>query len=53
MRELDIKWMFNSSYSPNFQPIEGAFSVTKTLIKRERLRALAFNQDIDMEKVIE
>jgi capsule polysaccharide modification protein KpsS len=52
MRELDIKWMFNASYSPDFNCVEGAIGLTKTLIKRERLRALALNQPIDLDKVI-
>jgi transposase len=50
--ELDIKWMHNSSYSPSYNPIEGMFSVTKTKIKRERLRALALNKEINLDRVI-
>jgi transposase len=50
--ELDIKWMHNSSYSPNFNGVEGAISVMKVKIKRERLRALALNKDIDLDQVI-
>jgi hypothetical protein len=52
MREQDIEWILNASYSPDFNAVEGAIGVTKTLIKRERLRALAHNKDIDLEKVI-
>lgn len=52
MRELDIEWILNASYSPDYNCVEGAIGVTKTLIKRERLRALAHNRKIDLEKVI-
>jgi transposase len=50
--ELDIKWMHNSSYSPDFNGVEGAVGVMKVKIKRERLRALALNKDIDLDQVI-
>ena len=37
MEELRIKPIFNSSYSPNFNPVEGAIGVVKSGIKKKRL----------------
>jgi hypothetical protein len=53
LRELDIRWIFNAAYSPNFNPIEGVISVGKGAIKKKRLNALARNEAINMEEVIE
>jgi transposase len=50
--ELDIEWMHNSSYSPDFNGVEMAISAMKVKIKRERLRALALNKEIDLDQVI-
>ena len=49
---LDIVTIFNSAYSPNFNPCEGAISVCKRQIKKARLRALALNLDADVEQII-
>jgi hypothetical protein len=44
--------IFNAAYSPNFNPCEGAISVCKNWIKKARLRAVALNQDEDVEKIV-
>ena len=43
----------NAAYSPNYNPDEGAISVCKLKIKRERLRAVVLGNEIDLNEVIE
>ena len=40
MRELGFKWIFNVSYSPEYNPIELIFSKVKREFKRLRARKL-------------
>ena len=40
MRELGFKWIFNVSYSPEYNPIELTFSKVKREFKRLRARKL-------------
>ena len=40
MAELNIKYIFNVPYSPQFNPIERSFSVVKNHYKRARLNAM-------------
>ena len=51
--ELMIKVRENVAYSPNYNPAEGAISVCKLSIKRERFRASVLNKPIDVESEIE
>ena len=44
--------MLNASYSPDFNPIEGVFSVTKNFVKRERLKAIVQKKQIKLEELI-
>lgn len=50
MTKLKMEWVYNASYSPNYNPIEGVISVAKSSIKKKRLRALVLNEKIDMER---
>ena len=43
--ELDIKMIFNKSYSPWYAPIEGAFNETKTWFRKVKLQKLANSQE--------
>jgi hypothetical protein len=52
LEELEITTILNAAYSPNFNPVEGAIGVCKRQIKKARLRAVALNQDEDVEKII-
>ena len=38
MEELGMRCIFNAAYSPDYNPIEGVFSVAKRKIKQERLK---------------
>ena len=40
MRELGFKWIFNVSYSPEYNPIELTFSKVKREFKRLRAKKL-------------
>jgi transposase len=48
MKELKLGCIFNASYSPDFNPIEGVFSIVKQKIKQQRLRALAKGQQTNI-----
>ena len=37
MKVLRIRPIYNASYSPDFNPIEGVFSIVKSKIKKWRL----------------
>ena len=52
MEELRIINVRNAAYSPNYNPIEGAISMSKLKIKRERLRAVILSREIDLNAVI-
>ena len=41
MDELGFGYIFNAAYSPDLNPIETVFSIAKSYIKKERLRAIA------------
>ena len=53
MSALKFKWIFNASYSPDLNPIEGVIGITKNCIKRERLKALVKGHDAEIEELIE
>ena len=52
MESLGMKCIFNASYSPDFNPIEGVFSVTKNYVKRERLKAIILRKKVKLERLI-
>ena len=52
MNELGIRYVYNSAYSPNFNPIENVFSIVKKHIKTERLRKFILNKEEDLPKII-
>ena len=52
LQQLDVQWVLNASYSPDFNPIEGVFSVTKNFVKRERLKAIVQRKQIKLEELI-
>ena len=47
-----IKCIFNASYSPDYNPIEGVFAVTKNYVKRERLKAIIHRKRVQLEALI-
>lgn len=53
MAELDLGCIFNASYSPDYNPIEGVFSIVKLKIKQQRLKALAKGVKTNIEFVID
>ena len=50
--ELGIECIFNPGYSPDYNPIEAVFSIFKNKIKRERMKAIYHERDIDMFELI-
>ena len=44
--------VYNSPYSPDFNPIEQVFGNVKRDIKRDRLQMFMKNQDEDLNKII-
>ena len=50
--ELGFEYIFNPPYSPDFNPIETVFSIAKPYIKKERLRAIVMDEEIDIWKTI-
>jgi len=50
--ELDIRIVFNLSNSPQFQPIEGVFSESKSYFKKKKLKTLAAGNDFDIDATI-
>jgi len=48
-----ILLIFNSSYSPDFNPIESAIGLAKLKIKRVRWNSLQNGEEIDLNEVIE
>ena len=47
-----IQPIYNSAYSPDFNPIENVFSIVKRRIKTERLRLFANDQPEDLTRII-
>ena len=52
LEELSIKCVFNSVYSPDFNPIENIFSVASHMIKRKRLDAIMVGVKLNLDEVI-
>ena len=52
MQNLRLKHVLNASYSPDYNPIEGVFSVAKNRIKRTRLEAIVNGRRLQLEAVI-
>ena len=53
MKKLKFEHVYNAAYSPDYNPIEIAIGEAKLKIKKARLRAVAFNEDIDLAKVVD
>ena len=49
LEEMSIKYIYSPIYSPDFNPIESVFSLTKGHIKKVRLRAVTHNEQIDLK----
>ena len=52
MDELGFAYIFAPAYSPQYNPIEGVFSVAKGYIKKRRLEAIVNEYEIDMYELI-
>ena len=50
--ELNITYIFNATYAPDFQPIETVFAQVKLRYKADRLNLLANDEEIDETKLI-
>ena len=50
--KLNIKFIFNAAYSPDYNPAEGAISVVKGLVKKWRLQAIVNETEADIEQMI-
>ena len=46
--KLGMKVVFNASYSPDLNPIEGVFTVVKNTIKKEKLAHIVSGRQIDI-----
>ena len=51
--ELGILRIFNSSYSPNQNPIEGVIGLVKNEIKRQRTHQIALGNKPDLHVLLE
>jgi transposase len=51
--ELGIERIFNSSYSPNFNPIEGVIGIIKNELKRQRINTIARSQKPNLWTLLE
>lgn len=49
---LDIRIIFNVSYSPQFNPIEAVFSKVKIVFNRRRLNSLVNKQGWNMDEEV-
>ena len=52
MDELGIAYVYSVIYSPQFNPIEEVFAMSKKIIKDRRLKAIMNNEEIDLYDVI-
>jgi transposase len=52
MEELGMRCIFNAAYSPDYNPIEGVFSVAKRKIKQERLKDIMNKRKRELEGLI-
>ena len=52
LSKLKIKYIFNATYCPEFNPIEGVIGLTKDKIKRHRLKDLVEGHDSDLHALI-
>ncbi len=52
MERLDIKPVYNAVYSPQFNPIEMAFSKIKAAYKKEKLNRLVHGKSLPMDSMI-
>ena len=51
-KELDIPLIYNASYSPNYNPIEGVIGLAKNYIKQMRWHNLTLNKKMDDKELI-
>ena len=47
-----MRCIFNAPYSPDYNPIEGVFSVAKRKIKQERLKDIMSKRKRELEGLI-
>ena len=52
LKLLNVRVIMNVSYHPQYNPIEGCFSVVKKHFKRKRLNELANGQCANLQKAI-
>lgn len=51
-RQLNMDFVLNVSYSPQYNPIEAVFSVVKNQIRREKLNRQLNDKPLDMETLV-
>ena len=49
---MNIKFIWNPAWSPEYQPIESAIGLAKTWVKMKRWNALQNNEDLDIQKLV-
>ena len=52
IKDLGMRCIFNAPYSPDYNPIEGVFSVAKRKIKQERLKDIMSKRKRELEGLI-
>ena len=52
LQQQGIKCLFNVPYMPDFNPCESCLSKVKNTYKREKLKHIVRNEDIDYIKLI-
>jgi transposase len=52
IEEKGMRLIFNASYSPEYNAVEGCFSLAKNYIKRQRLNAIIGKRKINLEQLI-
>ena len=52
LEEINVKRIINVGYSPQFNPIEGCFSIVKNHFKRKRLNAMLNKRQLVLQRLI-
>ena len=53
MDELEIRCIYNVPYQPDYNPTEACFSKIKNYYKRQKLKKLVNEEEIDLNSLIE
>ena len=53
MDELGFEYVYGLAYSPEFNPVDTIFSLTKAYVKKKRLAAVINEYKVDLWKLIQ